>query len=255
MRNRVSATIVVSLTLCLLLFGVVGYAFVVGREQGRKALDSTMGEVRLSLMVADSLSEEGRGELERLVMANAEVERTVFISKDEARAEFERSIGHKMKMGVDLPSSIEVCYRGGSAVTARLLSRFTQFEGVREVVCDPSIATRRDTLENSLLLVTIILTTFVGLVVLVLLYFVVGAWVREWQADRRSLIRASLNAGAIAGVVGGALLFLAGQYFEAEMPSLALGVSRVMLVVSMMVVGGVVLSTLFTYMSIKTIQK
>lgn len=255
MKIKGYKTLSVGFSLVLVLAGLLSYGVAVAERESGAFLDRVSGAVCMSVVVSDSLGETQRGDMRRAIEAMDEVERVEFTDTTAARAEFAAALGgHMPQMGVTLPPSFEVYYAGGGKVTARLVSRFSSMSGVRDVVYDPSLARDRDSLERSVTVAARVVFGGVGLVLLVLLYFVVSMWVGG-NVHRGDLIALAVRASVVAGVVAGVVIVAFDQYLASAMPALALGGSLALLIGSVVLLAGVAVAALFGFISIKSIER
>ncbi|MEF9950196.1 MAG: permease-like cell division protein FtsX [Mucinivorans sp.] len=251
MKSRGYLTLIISLFLSLLLLGVLTYGIVLANKHGARALDRVISPVALSVVLTDTVTSADLAAIEKLIRAQKEVDRVLYVSSADAQQEFSRALGMKPQMDIGLPASFEVYYHGGSAAAGRLLTAFSSQRAVRETLCDPSLASARQRLIDQITKVVKIVIGALGVVILVLLFVIVWAWVQR-NKKMVAIVPSALIAGVAAGVSSAVVLIALDQYLYALMPTLALDLGVSLLLGSLMVMGGVAVAVLFSYMSIKS---
>ncbi|MEG1037517.1 MAG: permease-like cell division protein FtsX [Mucinivorans sp.] len=251
MRNKGYITLIVSLWLALLLLGAMGYGALLAHKNGRAVIDQVAGCVAMSVVVDDSLTAAEISTLEKNITACAEVDSVVFVNSVQASKEFSAAIGVEPAMGITLPRSFDVYYRGGSTVAGRLIARFAAQKGVKDVVCDPLLASSREKLIDRITMIAQSIAGAVALAVVVMLYIIVGAWVRR-NIGAGAVVTRALMAGVGAGMLAGVAIVAMDEYLMSLDGGLSLGSELSLVVGSSVVIAGSVVAVLFSYMSIKS---
>lgn len=242
-NNRGFAALIFQWTLALFLLGAVAYGLLIANHHATKVADAVVGEVRLSVMLTDSVGQSQRDALRRTIDLMSEVRRTDYISSAQAASEFAAQTGHQIMSGITLPSSIEVFCTGGVASLNRIKVKLSRQSGVRSLVYDPKIVEWRDTLGDRLQVAAQIFVALLVLVVLALLYGATKAW--SLTQRRHAVVRKALNAGVVAGVASGALILAADQVMERMLPEFSLTIELAALIAATMIVASALVSLLY----------
>lgn len=244
-RGRGYVATVACWSLALLLFGSIGWSVLVARESGPKFVDRILGEVRLSVMLRDSLGKSDLDDIERIMRTVDGIQSVSYLSKTQAVAEFNELIGHKIVSEISLPSSLEVSYTGGGQTLGRLKTRLMADKRVAELVYDDGVIVARDALFSKLGFVAQILGGMLLLVVLVLLYFAEKAWaVRE---DRDVIFKRGFVAAVMGAIISAALVFGANHYLSLDFAEFSLPYDMIWLLVSSIVIFAGALGALYGF--------
>lgn len=268
MRSYTIST--VSMALVLFILGTIGYVITSLLATSQQVREGVVMIVELK----DSLSEERRDSLQMQIAENRLVAAVDFISKDEKLADedFRRAFEVDVKSLLSenpLPDSFDVTLSSAAANTEELdafVQDIKQLEGVSYVSYPKELIEQ----VHSVLDVMQLLIVAFGGVMLIISFVLLGNTVRLAVFSHREAIKTmklvgatkwfiirpflgrSLLQGLVAGIV--AVLLFVGVLFglQYSLPGFEImaQISMVVIIAAAMVVAGVALSMLFTFVAV-----
>lgn len=258
----------VSVTLVLLLLGVVSYILI----NVYSSSSSVRGELKFSLMLTDSITPADRTMIERQLQTHSGVASWKYLSADEAAEDFKTYIGSDFVtfLGENpLPASYELLLNPSQTDVEDLekLERETsRWNGVEEVIYQQKIVA---SVIRNLNRLNWLLTGLGGMLfaIAVMLIFntlrlaiaarraaiatmkLVGA---TGSFIRRPFILRSFTQGVIAGILASGLLYLFANGLTRAMPGVKLAddPSTLGMLFSLMILAGVLICTIFTAIAV-----
>lgn len=258
----------VSVTLVLLMLGVVGYTLI----NAWSSASSVRSELRFSVMLADSVTPPQRAAIEKQMGMHPAIATWRYIPADEAARDFQTYIGTDFVafLGENpLPSSYELALNPGytdSGDLAALEKECSSWSGVEEIVYQQKIV---EAVMRNLKRLNYILLGLGGFLLLVTVMLISNtlrlAISSRRQAIatmklvgatsgfiRRPFVLRSFTQGVVAGVLASALLYLFADGLSEVMPDIKLVRDRetFALLFSAMILVGVVICTTFTALAV-----
>ena len=258
----------VSVTLVLLLLGVVGYILI----NAYSSTSAVRSELRFSVMLSDTVTQAQRASIEKRMGMHPAVASWRHITADDAARDFQGYIGTDFVafLGENpLPASYELTLNPGytdSGDLAALEKECASWSGVDEVVYQQKIveAVMRNLnrlnyillgLGGFLLLITVMLISNTlrlavaarrQAIATMKLVGATGAFIR------RPFVLRSFTQGVVAGVLASGLLYLFADGLSEVMPDVKLVSDRETfgLLFSAMILAGVVICTTFTALAV-----
>ena len=258
----------VSVTLVLLLLGVVGYILI----NAYSSTSAVRSELRFSVMLSDTVTQAQRASIEKRMGMYPAIATWRYISADDAAKDFQGYIGTDFVgfLGENpLPASYELTLNPGytdSGDLAALEKECASWSGVDEVVYQQKIveAVMRNLnrlnyillgLGGFLLLITVMLISNTlrlavaarrQAIATMKLVGATGAFIR------RPFVLRSFTQGVVAGVLASGLLYLFADGLSEVMPDVKLVSDRETfgLLFSAMILAGVVICTTFTALAV-----
>lgn len=257
---------VVSLTAALFVLGVVFY---VGLGW-RGAMSGFTGDITMSVMVADSITEQQKSAIEQRVGAKSEIKNAKFITKESSMSEFSAYLGQDIIaiLGDNpLPALYSLSIDAGSTSKESmeaLKADFAAVGGVTGVVYESEIT---DRFASGMASIAGLLTGFAAVllfVALVLIYnttrLMIGAAAGEIRTMRlvgapKSVIFApflkrAVIGGAVAGVFASGAVWFGIAAAGSAIELFKIGNEQLLYIFSSVIVAGVVASLLSTYISL-----
>lgn len=258
----------VSVTLVLLLLGVVGYILI----NAYSSTSAVRSELRFSVMLSDTVTQAQRSYIERQMGLHPAVATWRYISADEAAKEFQAYIGNDFVgfLGENpLPAAYELTLNPGytdAADLAGLEKECDSWSGVEEVVYQQKIVEAVMRNLNRLNYILLGLGGFLLLVTVMLISNTLRLAVaarRQAIATmklvgatpgfiRRPFVLRSFTQGVVAGLLASGLLYLFADGLSEVMPDVKLVSDRdtFALLFSAMILAGVVICTTFTALAV-----
>lgn len=258
----------VSVTLVLLLLGVVGYILI----NAYSSTSAVRSELRFSVMLSDTVTQAQRASIEKRMGMYPAIATWRYISADDAAKDFQGYIGTDFVgfLGENpLPAAYELTLNPGytdSGDLAALEKECASWSGVDEVVYQQKIveAVMRNLnrlnyillgLGGFLLLITVMLISNTlrlavaarrQAIATMKLVGATGAFIR------RPFVLRSFTQGVVAGVLASGLLYLFADGLSEVMPDVKLVSDRETfgLLFSAMILAGVVICTTFTALAV-----
>lgn len=258
----------VSVTLVLLLLGVVGYILI----NAYSSTSAVRSELRFSVMLSDTVTQAQRASIEKRMGMYPAIATWRYISADEAAKDFQGYIGTDFTgfLGENpLPAAYELTLNPGytdSGDLAALEKECASWQGVDEVVYQQKIveAVMRNLnqlnyillgLGGFLLLITVMLISNTlrlavaarrQAIATMKLVGATGAFIR------RPFVLRSFTQGVVAGVLASGLLYFFADGLSEVMPDVKLVSDRETfgLLFSAMILAGVVICTTFTALAV-----
>lgn len=258
----------VSVTLVLLMLGVVGFLLINAYSSGT----ALRGELRFTLMLHSHTPDSVRRDIESRMGSNTAIETWSYISADEAAKEFREYIGTDFVafLGENpIPASYELQLRDGftdAAALSALEKQCLQWPGVEEVTYQQKLV---EALLTHLAQLNWILGSFGALMLLITLMLISNT-LRLAVASRRneiatmklvgatrSFIRRpfvlrSFTQGVVAGALASGILYLFVRALAEALPEvqLTVDVPTMILLFSGMIILGVIICTTFTTIAV-----
>ncbi|WP_298061972.1 permease-like cell division protein FtsX [uncultured Rikenella sp.] len=258
----------VSVTLVLLLLGVVGYILI----NAYSSTSAVRSELRFSVMLADTVTQEQRSLIERRMGMHPAVATWRYISADEAARDFQTYIGTDFVdfLGENpLPASYELTLNPGYADAEELAALETEcasWSGVEEVVYQRKIVEAVMRNLNRLNYILLGLGGFLLVVTVMLISNTLRLAVAARRQSiatmrlvgatpgfiRRPFVLRSFTQGVVAGVLASGLLYLFVDGLSEVMPEVKLVCDRetFALLFSAMILAGVLICTTFTALAV-----
>ncbi len=258
----------VSVTLVLLLLGVVGYILI----NAYSSTSAVRSELRFSVMLADTVTQEQRSLIERRMGMHPAVATWRYISADEAARDFQTYIGTDFVdfLGENpLPASYELTLNPGYADAEELEALETEcvsWNGVEEVVYQRKIVEAVMRNLNRLNYILLGLGGFLLVVTVMLISNTLRLAVAARRQSiatmrlvgatpgfiRRPFVLRSFTQGVVAGVLASGLLYLFADGLSEVMPEVKLVCDRetFALLFSAMILAGVLICTTFTALAV-----
>lgn len=258
----------VSVTLVLLLLGVVGYILI----NAYSSTSAVRSELRFSVMLSDTVTQAQRSYIERQMGLHPAVATWRYISADEAAKDFQAYIGNDFVgfLGENpLPAAYELTLNPGYTDAADLVGlekECASWSGVEEVVYQQKIVEAVMRNLNRLNYILLGLGGFLLLVTVMLISNTLRLAVaarRQAIATmklvgatpgfiRRPFVLRSFTQGVAAGVLASGLLYLFADGLSEVMPDVKLVSDRdtFALLFSAMILAGVVICTTFTALAV-----
>ena len=258
----------VSVTLVLLLLGMVGYILI----NAYSSTSVVRSELSVSVMLADTVTPAQRATIEKRLGMHPAIAGWRYVSADEAARDFQAYIGTDFVefLGENpLPASYEVTLNPGYAESAKLVEverECTSWRGVAEVVYQRKIV---ETVMRNLNRLNAILLGLGGLLLLITVMLISNtlrlAVAAKRQAIatmklvgatpgfiRRPFVLRSFTQGVVAGVLAAGLLYLFADGLAEVLPEVKLVADRetFALLASAMVLVGVCICTTFTAVAV-----
>lgn len=254
----------VSVTLVLLLLGVVGYILI----NAYSSSAAVRSELRFSLMLSDTVTQAQRATVEKRMGLHPAIATWRYISADEAAKDFQAYIGTDFVgfLGENpLPAAYELTLNPAYAEPGELAAlekECASWKGVDEVVYQQKIV---EAVMKNLNRLNVILLGLGGLLLLITVMLISNT-LRLAVASRRSAIATmklvgatgafirrpfvlrSFTQGVVAGVLASGLLYLFVDGLSEVMPEVKLVSDRdtFALLFSALILAGVVICTTFT---------
>lgn len=258
----------VSVTLVLLLLGVVGYILI----NAYSSTSAVRSELRFSVMLSDTVTSDQRSAIEKRMGMHPAIATWRYISADEAARDFQAYIGTDFVdfLGENpLPASYELTLSPGYTDTPQLTAlerECNTWSGVEEVVYQQKIV---EAVMRNLNRLNIILLGLGGFL-LVVTVMLISNTLRLAVASRRQAIATmklvgatpafirrpfvlrSFTQGVVAGVLASVLLYLFADGLSEVMPDVKLMVDNetFALLASAMILVGVLICTTFTALAV-----
>lgn len=274
MVNKIgSIASTLAVTMVLLLMGAVSYLMI----SGSRSSSSLASSMVVSIFLEDSITTTQLSSVRSLLEREKEVEKFEFLSKEAAAADFKKSVGVDFEAVLDvnpIPASFDVRLRNPAAID-RLEARWVAAPGVESVSYPRKMGQELGQSLTSLRLLAFGLGGVLLVVALVIIYVTIKLSVAGSRAAigtmkivgakadfiRRPFVRAGFIEGAASGVLASGLLFLLVELVRGAMPMMNVGydLKLMLLIFSVMIVSGIFLCTVFTYVvvwrEIKNIDK
>lgn len=263
----------VSVTLVLLLLGVVGYILI----NAYSSTSAVRSELRFSVMLADTVTQEQRSFIERRMGMHPAVATWRYISADEAARDFQAYIGTDFVdfLGENpLPASYELTLNPGytdASALAELERECGAWRGVEEVVYQRKIVEAVMRNLNRLNAVLLGLGAFLLVVTVMLISNTLRLAVAARRQSiatmklvgatpgfiRRPFVLRSFTQGVVAGLLASGLLYLFADGLAEVLPDVKLVTDRetFALLASAMVLAGVLICTVFTALAVNRYVK
>lgn len=258
----------VSVTLVLLLLGVVGYILI----NAYSSTSAVRSELRFSVMLSDTVTSDQRSAIEKRMGMHPAIATWRYISADEAARDFQAYIGTDFVdfLGENpLPASYELTLSPGYTDTPQLTAlerECNTWSGVEEVVYQQKIV---EAVMRNLNRLNIILLGLGGFLLIVTVMLISNT-LRLAVASRRQAIATmklvgatpafirrpfvlrSFTQGVVAGVLASVLLYLFADGLSEVMPDVKLMVDNetFALLASAMILVGVLICTTFTALAV-----
>ena len=258
----------VSVTLVLLLLGVVGYILI----NAYSSTSAVRSELRFSVMLSDTVTSDQRNAIEKRMGMHPAIATWRYISADEAARDFQAYIGTDFVdfLGENpLPASYELTLSPGYTDTPQLTAlerECNTWSGVEEVVYQQKIV---EAVMRNLNRLNIILLGLGGFLLIVTVMLISNT-LRLAVASRRQAIATmklvgatpafirrpfvlrSFTQGVVAGVLASVLLYLFADGLSEVMPDVKLMVDNetFALLASAMILVGVLICTTFTALAV-----
>lgn len=254
----------VSVTLVLLLLGVVGYILI----NAYSSTSAVRSELRFSVMLSDTVTQAQRASIEKRMGMHPAVAAWRYISADAAAKDFQAYIGTDFVdfLGENpLPPSYELTLNPGYADAeelAALEKECASWRGVDEVVYQRKIVEAVMRNLNRLNYILLGLGGFLLLVTVMLISNTLRLAVAARRQSiatmrlvgatpgfiRRPFVLRSFTQGVVAGVLASGLLYLFADGLSEVMPDVKLVGDRetFALLFSAMILAGVAICTTFT---------
>lgn len=258
----------VSVTLVLLLLGVVGYILI----NAYSSTSAVRSELRFSVMLSDTVTSDQRNAIEKRMGMHPAIATWRYISADEAARDFQAYIGTDFVdfLGENpLPASYELTLSPGYTDTPQLTAlerECNTWSGVEEVVYQQKIV---EAVMRNLNRLNIILLGLGGFLLIVTVMLISNT-LRLAVASRRQAIATmklvgatpafirrpfvlrSFTQGVVAGVLASVLLYLLSDGLSEVMPDVKLMVDNetFALLASAMILVGVLICTTFTALAV-----
>lgn len=258
----------VSVTLVLLLLGVVGYILI----NAYSSTSAVRSELRFSVMLADTVTAGQRTAIEKRMGMHPAIASWRYISADEAARDFQAYIGTDFVdfLGENpLPASYELTLNPGYTDTRELTAlerECNAWSGVEEVVYQQKIV---EAVMRNLNRLNIILLGLGGFLLIVTVMLISNT-LRLAVASRRQAIATmklvgatpafirrpfvlrSFTQGVVAGVLASVLLYLFADGLSEVMPDVRLMVDNetFAMLASAMILVGVLICTTFTALAV-----
>lgn len=258
----------VSVTLVLLLLGVVGYILI----NAYSSTSAVRSELRFSVMLSDTVTSDQRNAIEKRMGMHPAIATWRYISADEAARDFQAYIGTDFVdfLGENpLPASYELTLSPGYTDTPQLTAlerECNTWSGVEEVVYQQKIV---EAVMRNLNRLNIILLGLGGFLLIVTVMLISNT-LRLAVASRRQAIATmklvgatpafirrpfvlrSFTQGVVAGVLASVLLYLFADGLSEVMPDIKLMVDNetFALLASAMILVGVLICTTFTALAV-----
>ena len=258
----------VSVTLVLLLLGVVGYILI----NAYSSTSAVRSELRFSVMLSDTVTSDQRNAIEKRMGMHPAIATWRYISADEAPRDFQAYIGTDFVdfLGENpLPASYELTLSPGYTDTPQLTAlerECNTWSGVEEVVYQQKIV---EAVMRNLNRLNIILLGLGGFLLIVTVMLISNT-LRLAVASRRQAIATmklvgatpafirrpfvlrSFTQGVVAGVLASVLLYLFADGLSEVMPDVKLMVDNetFALLASAMILVGVLICTTFTALAV-----
>lgn len=258
----------VSVTLVLLLLGVVGYILI----NAYSSTSAVRSELRFTVMLADTVTAGQRTVIEKRMGIHPAIASWRYISADEAAGDFQAYIGTDFVnfLGENpLPASYELTLNPGHTDTPELTAleqECSTWNGVEEVVYQQKIV---EAVMRNLNRLNIILLGLGGFLLIVTVMLISNtlrlavALRRQAIATmklvgatpafiRRPFVLRSFTQGVVAGVLASGLLYLFADGLAEVMPDLHLMADpeTFALLASTMILVGVLICTTFTTLAV-----
>lgn len=250
-----------SIFMLLLLGGVASYLFLGGIDKSERLL----GEFRVGVYIADSVSGEKVCELENKIKQDTRVESLTVVGKEDAAREFDQKLGIKLGDKNPLPISFRVKLKKGVDVKA-FDRQVAQMVGVEQVDYPYAIANDVQGNLKTLAYFGFGFCVILGLVIVVVFRNVVrmdvaasSEAVKEAVARRMPttyirqpfLVRA-FTQGAIAGGLASVFLFIATNAIATLYPftNLNIDIAVMLVICAIMTLAGMLLSWLFAFFAV-----
>lgn len=257
---------IVSLTAALFMLGVVSYAML----SAKGSMSSLSGDVTMTVMLTDSLSESDRAHVKQIIESRREVSSYKYVDKEQAADDFSTYIGHDVSavLGQNPLPNIYSLSIGADFATKSDLERLRHsFDGVRcvgSVVYEQQIAEQLTSNFDRLQMLMLGFAAILVFVALILIYNTIRLMVGSSAGEIRAMqlvgakygficapfIRRAVVGGSVAGIFASAALWFGIQVTMDALPMLSLTLDYLPLIAAAEVVAGVALSTLFTYISL-----
>lgn len=263
----------VSVTLVLLLLGVVGYILL----NAYSSSSAVRSEVRVSVMLADTVTQTQRAAIEKRMGMHPAIASWRYISADEAAHDFQAYIGTDFVgfLGENpLPASYELTLHANYAEASKLAElekECNTWKGVDEVVYQRKIV---ETVMRNLNRLNVILLGLGGFLLLITVMLISNtlrlAVAARRQAIatmklvgatpgfiRRPFVLRSFTQGVVAGLLAAGLLYLFADGLAEVLPEVKLVTDRetFALLASAMVLLGVLICTTFTALAVNRYVK
>lgn len=258
----------VSVTLVLLLLGVVGYILI----NAYSSTSAVRSELRFSVMLSDTVTSDQRNAIEKRMGMHPAIATWRYISADEAARDFQAYIGTDFVdfLGENpLPASYELTLSPGYTDTPQLTAlerECNTWSGVEEVVYQQKIV---EAVMRNLNRLNIILLGLGGFLLIVTVMLISNT-LRLAVASRRQAIATmklvgatpafirrpfvlrSFTQGVVAGVLASVLLYLFADGLSEVMPDVKFMVDNetFALLASAMILVGVLICTTFTALAV-----
>lgn len=258
----------VSVTLVLLLLGVVGYILI----NAYSSTSAVRSELRFSVMLSDTVTSDQRNAIEKRMGMHPAIATWRYISADEAARDFQAYIGTDFVdfLGENpLPASYELTLSPGYTDTPQLTAlehECNTWSGVEEVIYQQKIV---EAVMRNLNRLNIILLGLGGFLLIVTVMLISNT-LRLAVASRRQAIATmklvgatpafirrpfvlrSFTQGVVAGVLASVLLYLFADGLSEVMPDVKLMVDNetFALLASAMILVGVLICTTFTALAV-----
>lgn len=258
----------VSVTLVLLLLGVVGYILI----NAYSSTSAVRSELQFSVMLSDTVTSAQRSAIEKRMGMHPAIATWRYISADEAARDFQAYIGTDFVdfLGENpLPASYELTLSPGYTDTPQLTAlerECNSWSGVDEVVYQQKIV---EAVMRNLNRLNIILLGLGGFL-LVVTVMLISNTLRLAVASRRQAIATmklvgatpafirrpfvlrSFTQGVVAGVLASLLLYLFADGLSEVMPDVKLMLDNetFALLASTMILVGVLICTTFTALAV-----
>lgn len=271
MRRRVRGSYAIAtISIAFVLFLIASVGFIIWNLS--KTTDTIKERMTLYVMLDTSATPEAAATIGERLCATEGIREVVFVPKAEAAADFKQYAGGNFEELLDynpLPDSYEVkitaCESPKSLVES-LTATISTWEGVDEVIYQKGIV---ESLEANLSSFKFMMVLFAGVMLFISLVLLRNT-IRMSVYSRREIISTMKLVGASRGFIKRPFLvnglwmglfagLLASLMFWGVLMTLTKGLSYLMLSVSqeallvifgLIMVGGVVISLLFTYLSV-----
>lgn len=258
----------VSITMVLFLLGSVTYLIL----NALNATDRLRESVTIHVMLEDGLSEEQTAELQKQLEAKEVVRQVTYIGKEKAAEQFIAETGNDFHDFIDfnpLPDSFEVGLNANSSdkeLVRQFDAEVAAIPGVNEVVYQKNVVERIGTNLNKFNLVLLLFGAALLIISLILLNNTIHMTIMAKRriintmklvgATKGFIMRPFLGSAALHGVYAGliATVIFAVMIIGLQegLPGIGLltGNILIMSIAGGMIVGGVVISLLFTLFAV-----
>lgn len=266
--------VTISLTLILLMAGVMGCMFIGGRSVGRD-IASNIG---VSVFVKDNITEDQTKSLKQMMGKQSMIESWNYVSKQAAAKDFEQAMGVNFTETLQnnpLPASYDLKLAGDSlelAQVQKLVAGLSSMAGVDQVSYGEKVVEKVAETFSWIVQLMWILCGVMLVVAMILIYNTVGLAVgNNRQAIqtmklvgatpafiRKPYLSRAVISGAFAGLFSGIMLMALVRFVRDAIPIINIKFQTIelMTIISAQVLSGILICLIFTIFSVnKLIRK